>query len=616
MSNSKMNKKNCFEDETIWKMLVEECPSLESIQVEFLLAFSKTASSVDPIVDLAIFPKDFELPSKFFDVQGSVVHCHKLKAYCNVKQIIAVSDAKTFKTVSDQLGRPALLYDPLKHHGKLYLQATRYIYNSNDCFPQEIYYGDLYDNMPHGKGSQYVHMKHFGFCMITEGYYLDGVLRVGKQYWTNGSLKFEGRFTKDGCFEHGKLMDESGKCVWCGTFQDDKPNGEGTFDLDKKTRFVGMVENGYATYGHTLRGEELLYVGNFLQNNQHGVGQEIISRSVHSTEYVVGNFEHGKLTYGCYWSTDPTYGLTFDFEMFFDNNCVSMYIGGFKQMGSHRYMPQGFGRIFIAGSLCTLVASGYFINGTPTGRFQLDRIAQCPKPFTAPTFNGELYSYEMPEESLYLGSILFSPNTEMKYIRYKDQDSALEYFGEYNGSEVTKYVNGIHENFFVREGLGTLLFNEKKRATCRFYLNVIMAINELFDENENLMWKNEDFNDIIGEEHDMCNDWPLVHGRGTVYDTDGTTVMYTANFHHGRMLELQKTIHALPTSLVPLNGQEDYILTNAFKRNQIGISLNDSSHSALMSLNAFYNTFLGHGILKDPLRGSYPALRIRKVKFT
>ena len=611
--SEKNEKRKCTSYESIWDIVKTECPFLKHIEVAFLESYSKCASSMDPIVDLSIFPADVLLPIKLFHVEGNVVHCGKLKQLLAAKET-QTSDVK-FCTTLDKFGRPLIVYDTQRNVGQSYALAKVMTYVSDkEIDPETVYIGEIYDGIPHGKGALYVRHSN-GLVLDRDGCFLHGKLRHGAEYYPNEIVAFTGRFTDTGKYYFGHLQDEREKCFWDGYFDDDGlPHGHGWKHYSKPTtKFIGTMNHGVLTFGRIERNNSILYIGNFVDNVYHGAGYEVLSTQVHNQQYVCGNYVNGKLVFGCYTSSKPKCTLNADFFTFFNENVATMYIGHFTQMENNCATPHGSGHVFIEGSALTIVVSGNFVNGYPTGLFSVKKLETCPKAFCAPQRDSEPYTYQLPEDSEQIATISFIGDEQ--YVEFTDvMNPHISYFGEYDGSDILRYVNGDIECLFIRQGIGFMLVNNKRRVRGRWYSNCLMCISDLLDENEILMWKHEYFDDITNdEEHDFINDWPQVHGFGKVFNTDGVQ-MYRAYFSHGKLFGLNQVVKQLPCVEIPLTDQEDYIVCTKFRKRQIGICINDPEHKMIMSLKSFLTMMIDQ-IMKDPLKGSFPALRITKVKF-
>jgi hypothetical protein len=441
---------------------------------------------------------------------------------------------------------------------------------------------------------------------------LQGKHKTGNEYYPNEGIKFCGRFNDDGTYQFGKLQDEHGRCMWSGEFDNNLPHGVGWKHVEKKARYIGMMDHGEMTFGRTERNSTVIFVGNYKNNVPHGAGYELPGMYSMSKEHLCGNYVNGKLAFACYWNTTKNDSLNCDFYCFFNENVATMYIGELTCRNDTEYLPHGQGHVFVTGSEFTIVLSGRFDMGTPKDSFTVKKMAQPPEPFEMPKYNMPEYTYKLPDGLEHVATISFVNGKQM--VSFTDIfDSNVSYVGDYDASDVKKFVDGDHEELFIRQGLGTMFVNGKKRARAFWYKNLIMSIDELFDDTQKLLWKNEFFMKTYGEEHDISNDWPLVHGTGKVFDTNGFE-MYRAEFAYGKMIALRSVVRRLPYVEINFTGQEDYIVCKPFKKQQYGISINDPEHTNIMSLKSFYK-LMSNNVLRDPLRGSFPALRICKIKF-
>lgn len=167
------------------------------------------------------------------------------------------------------------------------------------------------------------------------------------------------------------------------------------------------------------------------------------------------------------------------------------------------------------------------------------------------------------------------------------------------------------------DGLGTRYVNGKRRFTSIFDdMDGYEDVLTLYDENEKLLWRLEQGSGFWDDTYlDSDREWPILHGVGTVYDTDGLP-MYQLRLDQGRLPDAKTILAGLPVhdlNLSDLQATEDPITYQAFHRRRLGLFFNDGKTPVYVTTAVRH--FEVQGFLTDPFLGRYYGLRMRKVRF-
>ena len=171
---------------------------------------------------------------------------------------------------------------------------------------------------------------------------------------------------------------------------------------------------------------------------------------------------------------------------------------------------------------------------------------------------------------------------------------------------------------FIAHGLGVVYINGKQRYVATFYYGIPIHYSMVYDENEGIMWTSTSEQISPMKQNlfflDTNEEWPAVQGPGIVYNSAGIE-LYRGNFSRGLPANLKYIVKDMKAEKISFtDAPEDYISLQKFKNHMYAIAINDESLSFknILSIKTFL-TAMENG-LKDPLRGSYPALRFRKIQ--
>ena len=128
--------------------------------------------------------------------------------------------------------------------------------------------------------------------LVLEVEYLDENLAIGKEYYINSKIKFEGKFLNDKKW-NGLIYDMDGNFI----FEIKNGNGKGKlFNFNGDLFFEGELKDGYFKNGNFYLNKELISSGEYLNGKiWNGKGKEYNKNSIliFEGEYLNGK-RHGK----------------------------------------------------------------------------------------------------------------------------------------------------------------------------------------------------------------------------------------------------------------------------------------------------------------------------------
>jgi hypothetical protein len=438
--------------------------------------------------------------------------------------------------------------------------------------PQSFWSGQLKDEHFHGEGELYELVDGLGLVKKFDGVMDMGTMKRGKYYEVfklGIYLSFQGDFgAGPGC-----LYAPDGHIRWEGECSNRQPAGSGTakvVDLwEESLTFSGICING--KYEGTLSGQHVEYSGGF--NAQlHPEGS-------------------GTLDY---------------FGNFFDGTFVDHQDGTVSAKGKATVRESFLGqKIFQYTGNCYLDGKGIEFHGEGCVVLRRDTKYYFFKAtFAHGIVVGKLHVFEANEldgDQTLLGIYDDLHTTITTY----SADGQQTFDGE-------GYLEFDTEPVFVRDGYGCVYVRGKRRFTSAcFNRDTYINVLELFDDEEKLMWQLQDAN-FAYEEHvymDSFREWPYLNGFGTVFGSDGEA-MYKIRFEHSRPLGIKALLTLLPCGTLSGNFT-DPITLDSIAKNRVCVLINNNKTPLLMK--SAYSMW-EQGPMIDPLAGSVPGIRFRKVK--
>jgi hypothetical protein len=379
-----------------------------------------------------------------------------------------------------------------------------------------------------------------------------------------------------------------------------------------------------------------VYQGSFKNNVYDGPGRfvlpavKIIVFQESEFEEIIGDFSHGFPSFGVQQvvHTNPHTCL----KVRFDRQPVWKYFGEFgKRISDDQSIWHGYGAYFIQienedGDLKIFKFVGNFLQGKRQGKFRIFEtnlddmlLKHFPKKHILARQTSFQQGTRLDEGTL-LGYAHFENNVRVDSVQfnnfwvYKNVLTRMEYVGE-GHLDYFEFSDG----FFTAHGVGTVFVQGKKRYAATFVHGIPVRFWDLYDEDECLMWKStEETEPTLNRPLkflDTQEEWPCVHGKGNVYDSQGK-VLYGGQFTHGKLEHLQQIVRSMSVAQhITFEEQpEDYISFQKFRKHMHAMVVNDELcvRRQIMSVKTFFSAMETH--LKDPLRGSYPALRFQKIQ--
>ena len=224
------------------------------------------------------------------------------------------------------------------------------------------YIGELKGELPDGEGE--ARGKATGSFV---GTFKDGLAFTGTaKEWHVDETDADAAYVYTGTFENG-IRTGQGECTWEegtyeGQWQNDKPNGQGTYILSDGDKYVGQLKDAeWHGQGTMYYADGRKYVGQWKDGLLHGQG----TFTWPDGRKYVGQFQddrfHGQGTFT--WPDGDKYvGQWKDYQR--HGQGTMYYANGNKYVGLWRDdMPNGQGTLYYAPGQVWIKETGYFIDG-------------------------------------------------------------------------------------------------------------------------------------------------------------------------------------------------------------------------------------------------------------
>jgi len=527
-----------------------------------------------------------------------------------------------FSISHDLYGRISKIYDVIQSNAIVHKYAKESVETVEDFIPICTYIGDYSNDAYNGQGILYCSNKKRYEGTFENGAYKDGVL-----YYANGFVEFEGTFENNN-WKKGIAYQPNGKINWSGSFHQGLPHGNGVGSLREYT-FRGHFDHGKRIWGTltNTKSQQKHYYGFFQNDSFHGPGKwflphvKIVVFQRSYFEFILGDFENGWPTFGLQQIVDERSCLSFRF----DRQNVWKYVGHFGKF-NEKTTWHGLGAYFIRvqteETTITYKFVGNFVQNAREGSFfiyETDEQDPLLKIADKNPLNLE-NDYKFDKHITYdygklVGDVSYHHNSmDTNNIHFSDfsvykPQKGMQYYGE-------GYIDYYQftDAMFIAHGLGTVTINSKRRYIASFYYGIPTHFHYVYDENENLLWSSTE-REFPQPTHkyflDSNEEWPAVHGFGIVHDSSGNEI-YRARFNRGAIDNLKALLKDMLSEKMSFEtAPEDYISLQKFRNKMFAITINDNNTN-IISVKTFL-TAMENG-LKDPLRGSYPALRFKKIQ--